>query len=100
MAELSKAERTAMFFKRLENAPLCSSAVEAFDLVCNTLNEIEDQFTSVPYNPANWESDGRLYPPGEDAKRSVPSHPEITRYRHRKHSTWIADNGAIKITEG
>ena len=97
---LSKEERTDIFLRRLANAKACSSASEALSLLSSTLNAVEDEFTSIPNNPHLWESDGRLYPPRDDSRRTVPDRDDIVRYRSRKHNTWIAENGAIKITKG
>jgi hypothetical protein len=31
--------------------------------------------------------------------RRITDHPQVSRFRSRKHNTWIAENGAIKIAE-
>ena len=97
---VTKDERTALFLQRLANASHCSSSREALVLVSSTLEAIEDEFTSIPNNPSLWESDGRLYPPRADSRRVVAGRADIVRYRSRKHSTLIAENGAIKIIKG
>jgi hypothetical protein len=97
---MTRRERTEIFFRRLAASGPCASADEALGRIADVLNGIEDMFTSIPFNPAAWESDGRLYPPQEDQRRDVAGHPDIRRYRSRQHNSWIADNGAIRIDQG
>ena len=97
---LSRRQRVAAFIKRLRAAPAAGSANEAFDLVASTLNGVEDELTSIPFDPAKWEEDGRMYPPQPDSARDVEGRPDLTRYRSRKHNTWIGSNGAIRIEDG
>ena len=53
--------------------------------------------TTIPYDPAAWHSDGRLYPPLPDSVREVEEVPQVVRYRSRGHNTFIGDNGSIEI---
>ena len=55
--------------------------------------------TSTPYNPENWRTDGRMYPPLDDALRPVPEHPELKRFRAKRHNIFIRDNGAFEVQE-
>jgi hypothetical protein len=96
---MNKGERLLIFLQRLERAPACGSADEARALLDATLNQVEDEFTSVAFNPRMWRTDGRLYPPQADQASIVKGHPQITRFRSIKHMTWIGNNGAIRITE-
>ena len=93
----SKRERFAIFIDRLRAAPAAASDIEAMAMLRAILNEVEDEFSGVPDNPAIHTSDGRLYPPQDDAKRSVPGRPDLTRYRNRGHNTYVGANGAISI---
>lgn len=95
---MDKKARTELFFVRLRAAPACGSVEDALEQVAQVLNRIEDEFTSIPFNPDTWDSDGRMYPPQEDRRRDVPGHPDIRRYRSVGHNIWVADNGAIRIT--
>ena len=92
---LSKRDRFKVFIERLRAAPAVSSDIEAIMLLRAILNEVEDEYSGVPDNPANHTSDGRLYPPQDDAKRSVPGRLDLTRYRNRGHNTYVGANGAI-----
>lgn len=73
------------------------NGTEAFEFLCVILNQVEDDFSDVAYDPDQWMADGRLYPPQADNKRSVPGRPDLVRYRHLHANTWIGDNGAILI---
>lgn len=95
----SKLDRFREFLRRLKQAPCVGSHDEAFDLLCRTLNDVEDELTDIPFQPENWQSDGRMYPPEEDNAREVSGRHDVTRYRHKGHSTFIRDNGAIEIQE-
>ena len=99
MATSTKEERIALFLERLTAAPRASTAREAFDLLGVTLNEVEDELTDIAYQPGNYETDGRMYPPQEDSARDVPERQDVVRYRSRSHNTYIRDNGAIEIQD-
>ncbi|MFS8068193.1 MAG: hypothetical protein ACMG6S_17705 [Byssovorax sp.] len=95
----SKAERLKEFKKRVEQAPSCGSFDEGISLVTKMLNDVEDEMSDTPYDPAAWEHDGRMYPPQEDSIRLVEGHPEVKRLRSRFHNTFIRTNGGIKIED-
>lgn len=94
---LSKHDRFEEFLRRLQQAPEASSHDEAFRLLSDTLNSVEDEFSEIPYHPEQWQTDGRLYPPEEDNARSVVGCSQMIRYRHKGHNTFIGVNGAIEI---
>jgi hypothetical protein len=94
----SKEERVAIFVGRLAAAPAAATAEAAFAQVGAILNAVEDEFTDIPYDPASWQTDGRLYPPQADNKRSVEGRSGVVRFRSRGHNTYIGENGSIKIT--
>jgi hypothetical protein len=91
-----KAERFAEFLRRLGAA---SSFDEAYRLVCDTLDAVEDEMTSIPFDPPNWMVDGRMYPPQMDNMRGVPGRPDVKEFRNRRHFTRIGTNGAVEIKD-
>jgi hypothetical protein len=96
---LSRPERFTKFIERLNSAPATASAKDAYQLVCDTLNGVEDEFSSIPYDPNKWQSDGRLYPPAEDSVRTEGLPAGVLRYRSRAHNTYVDANGAVRIDE-
>jgi len=92
-----KSERFAEFLNRLESAPPATSFETAYELVCTTMNAVEDELTAIPYAPGRWQSDGRLYPPQQDSIRDVPGHDNVKRFRSRSHNMYIGEDGAIEI---
>jgi hypothetical protein len=92
-----KQERFAEFLRRLGSAPPASGFEEAYDQLCAVLNEVEDEMTSIPFNPDAWQTDGRMYPPQSDSLREVDQHPKVKRFRSRAHNTFVRENGAIEI---
>lgn len=97
MAILPKAERFKMFIALLENLPGAGSEDEARMQLARTLNTIEDAHSGVPFDPANWRTDGRMYPVQDDSASDVSGYPNVTAYRSRGHETFIATNGALEI---
>lgn len=93
---LSKDERFKILLDRLEALPAAASLTEALDQISNVLNEVENEFTSIPFNPAAWKSDGRMYPPQVDSLRHTSS-PNVKRFRTRAHHVFISVDGAIRI---
>ena len=94
---VGKRERFALFVRRLSDAPRVSTAEQAHVLLGTTLNGVENEFTTIPFDPSQWASDGRMYPPLAGSARDVPGRADLTRYRSRAHNTYIAANGAIRI---
>jgi hypothetical protein len=96
---MTKAERIGRIFLTIEEAARCSSRDEAMRLIAKSVNGTEDECTDIPFNPALWREDGRIYPPQEDMRIEIDGCPEVCRYNNIKHITWVARNGAIMITE-
>src|SRR5262245_22493230 len=97
--DATKAERFAEFLRRLDAAPSASCFDEAYRQLGDILNTVEDEMTSIPFDPANWQNDGRMYPPQLDSLRAVPGRSDVRRFRSKAHNTLIGDNGAIEIQD-
>jgi hypothetical protein len=97
--DASRGERVKEFLRRLAAAAPASDHDEAMGQVANILNEVEDEMTSIPYDPTFPLNDGRMYPPQTDSKKIVPGRTDVTRYRSKGHSTLIGDQGAIRIID-
>jgi hypothetical protein len=93
----TRRERLTEIYRRLELAAPAASGTDALDLIALTMNQVEDQLSGVPFDPENWRNDGRLYPPHPDSHRTVAGRPDLTRFRSKRHNTWIRSNGAIEI---
>ena len=96
---LSKGERLRIVYERLFDAPPAATANDALRLLSEVLNAVEDEFSSVPYNPLSWQSDGRMYPPQLDSERPVPGNPLLRRFRSKRHNTFFGANGSILIED-
>lgn len=94
---IPKGRRLEEALRRLREAPADATAEDVLARFSRILNDVEDQLTSLPFNPWSWRTDGRLYPPQRDSARAVPGHRQVVRYRSRMHNTYIAGNGAIEI---
>jgi len=94
---LAKAKRFQIFLERLSAAPPASSADEAFNLLTQTLNAVEDEFSEVPNHPENWRTDGRMYPPQADSLVKNPENPDVRKYRSKGHYTNVGPNGSLRI---
>lgn len=95
--EVPKRERLEEFFRRLLAAPSAGSFDEALAQLSTILDAVEDELSGAENPPRDWQSDQRLYPPQKDALRIVPEHPRVRRFRNRRHSTYIGENGSVEI---
>ncbi len=91
-------QRLQEYFRRLTDAPPADSADEALSLVCDLLDQVEDELSGIPKqdpSPAPNMSDGRMYPPLADY---VNRHPggSLTA-RSRAHTIEIGADGTITI---
>jgi len=93
----SKGQRLAEIFRRLAVALPSASHDDAYQLLCDTIDAVEDELTTTPNDPASWTTDGRIYPPLADRRFSVKGRPDLKRYASAAHNTFIRDNGAITI---
>ena len=90
-------ERLEEFLTRMRAAPCCGSFDAAFALLSETLNAVEDELSGIPFDPERSRFDGRMYPPQEDARRTVLGREDLRRYRSKQHSTYFSMEGAILI---
>jgi hypothetical protein len=97
--QVPKHARFAEFLRRLEAAQPASTSQLALTLIASTLTEVEDELTDIPADPERWMTDGRMYPPQADSRREVADRPDVTRFRSRRHNTYVAANGAIEIRD-
>lgn len=95
----TRSERLREFFRRLMHLPKAANLNEARRQIESTLNAVEDELTAIPYDATTRGSDGRMYPPEDDAIRTVPGWPQLLRFRSRGHNTILRKNGAIEIRE-
>ncbi len=95
----SKSHRLQVFISRLKAAPPVSTKTEALALIATVLDEVEDELSGIVANPANWRSDGRMYPPQDDNARASVTPPGITVYRSRHHRTLLWESGGFAIVQ-
>lgn len=96
--KLPKRERLKKFIDKLSEETPARNEEEALELVSKTLNDIEDEYTTIPYDSESWMDDGRMYPPQMDARRKTENS-KIVRYRNKGHNTYIGTNGSIRIED-
>lgn len=94
---ISRAERLDRFIQTLAESPVASSEQDALRLLAAALNHSEDVYSGIPSDPSTRGTDGRMYPPQEDSRRSDTATPDVARYRTRAHNVFIGKNGAITI---
>ena len=94
-----KKYRLLEFFRRLGAAPAANTEDSALDALGCILIEVENELTTIPFDPNYPLNDGRMYPPKKDARRSVPGRHELARYRSKDHNIYISVDGAIRIEE-
>jgi len=94
---LSKKQRLVIFLDPLASAPAASSEGEARVLLKELLNQVEDEFSGIPFNPLLPTSNGRMYAPRDDNRRAVPGQQLLNRFRSAAHNTYFGKNGSIRI---
>jgi hypothetical protein len=95
--EVPKQQRLEEIYRRLAQAPTARTFAEMRAQLADVINAVEDRLTGIPYNPANWRSDGRIYPVHDDNVFDVAGHPRVTLLRARKNLVYIGDNGSVEI---
>lgn len=84
----SKSHRLQVFISRLKAAPPVSTKTEALALIATVLDEVEDELSGIVANPANWRSDGRMYPPRRQCARF--GHPAWNHHLSQPPSSHLA----------
>ena len=97
--DASREDRLQEFIRRLQCASAASSFSGARELIADTLNAVESTMTTIPFDPSSWQTDGRMYPPQDDALRAVDGRDDLKRYRTKNHNIFIRNNGAFEIQE-
>ena len=92
----TKGERLAEIFRRIGHARPCSTFQEAYELLCRTMDEVEDELTPYPNEPDRWMELPRLFPPQMDRMSSVPGC-DVKRFDSLRHVTYVAENGAMEV---
>ncbi|HEX8321553.1 hypothetical protein [Longimicrobium sp.] len=95
--DVPKTVRLAEIYRRVAVAPPARTAEEARIQLASIINAVDDELTESPFDFSSWETDGRIYPAQEDSRRNVPGHPRVSRFRSRKHNTYIGANGSMLI---
>ena len=96
-AKAPKGQRLALFIATMKQLPLAATFAERRHQAATTLNDIEDEHSGVRFDPDTWLTDGRMYPPADDAIREVTGRADLKRLRSKDHNTYIGENGSIRI---
>ena len=89
-------ERLEIFYARLRTAPACATAEEALALVCRLIEEVEDEFCSIPrQHPPSLSFTGRMYAPHSD--HVFPSPDGAILAETRRHTMHLSPDGAMHI---
>jgi hypothetical protein len=94
-------ERLEEFYRRLAALPRPSTADEALEQICRTLDEVEDELSGIPRAnppPQRWATDGRMYPPQND---SIIRHADgRISADTRRHRIEIGSDGCVTVFHG
>ena len=90
-------ERFAVFLDRLAAALPATNEQDALRIIGEVMNAVEDEMTDIPFDPSQWEVDGRMYPPQVDKRSPMAGMPGLYRYKTRRHWVIISDRGDVAI---
>ncbi|MCA8913111.1 MAG: hypothetical protein KDB82_15530 [Planctomycetes bacterium] len=93
----TRAERLAICFERLATAPPADSYEAALKLVCDTLDQVEDEFSGEPNDPSRWMELDRMFPPLADNLFPDTPRKGVTTAVTRGHNILIGSNGSVEI---
>jgi plasmid stabilization system protein ParE len=90
-------ERLELIFELVESAPPVATAEQARLLFAQVMSNVETQYSGVQNHAgtAASRSDGRMYPPLDDAERG--STESVRRFRTKGHYILFGRNGAIRV---
>jgi hypothetical protein len=91
-------QRLSELYRRLSGTPRTASAEEAFRELCETLEQVENEFSGVPKPnviPAPAVADGRMYCPQEDHVPRLPNGDILALTRG--HRIEVAVSGSLRI---
>ncbi len=95
---MTRPERLAEFYRRLQAQPPSTTAENALARVRDTLDEVEDAFSGIPKSdppPPPGQLDGRMYPPLDDYIRRLAD--GGIKARTQGHDIRIGPDGRITI---
>jgi hypothetical protein len=99
----TKRERLEEICRRLALLPPSSTFEEMREQLERTINEVEDEWTPFPYNPADLDpanrriATDRIYPVQDDNVNDVHGHSTVKQLTSAGHHTFIRSNGSIEI---
>ena len=93
---MDQKQRLALFVSALEQANAASDGASARKLAETELNMVEDAHSGFPFDPDNWMTHDRMYPPQDDQKQAS-AFPGAELFHTQSHRIWFGDNGSIRI---
>ena len=93
---MDQKQRLALFVSALEQANAASDGASARKLSEVELNMVEDAHSGFPYDPDNWMTHERMYPPQDD-QMQTSAIPGAALFHVRRHNLWFGGNGSIRI---
>ena len=93
----TREQRLRLFYRRMGASEPAARHDEAMAMLASALNDVEDEFSGVPFDEERAGTDGRMYPPSERYRNLSFSRPGIHCYFQTAHATFVSENGAIEI---
>jgi hypothetical protein len=93
----TRKQRLEIYYQRLRDAPPAESFDTALRLICDKLDEVEDEFSGEPNDPARWMELNRMFPPQADRIHADHPRPGVTIAVTRGHEILIGSNGSLEF---
>jgi hypothetical protein len=93
---MERSDRLRVFIQELNETASAATHAEARILAEQLLNNVEDRYSGVEYDPTAWRTDGRMYPPQDDREVGSP-HADVRVFKAKHHYILFGSNGAIRI---